>query len=121
MSPKSIHKKLSDFELKSIITSTTDLILVLFTSNGSGLGYIEESNLAELPKRLVKSLSIYKIEYEKNIEAAWAYNIQELPTLLFFHRESIIDKIVGLQTKEDLIAKIQLNLEKYYAPWVDQL
>ena len=105
-------KKLPDFDLNSIIASTTDLVLVLFTSDGSGLGYIEESNLAELPKKLVKSISIYKLDYEKHKDVALTYNIRELPTLLFFHGKTIIDKIVGLHSKAELISIIQLNLER---------
>jgi len=106
----------SDLDLNSIITSSTNFLLVLFTSEGSGLGYLEESNLTELPKQLVKCLSIYKIDSDQNKETALAYNIRELPTLLFFHGNNIIDKIVGLHSKADLISRIQLNLEKSHLP-----
>jgi thioredoxin 1 len=101
---------LSDIDLKKAISSLIGLVLVLFVEDGNGICYLMESSLNKLPVDIRSRISIFKMEYKTNQESLLIYSIQNTPSLLFFNKGQLVDKMVGLFSKKELISRIQLNL-----------
>lgn len=51
-----------------------------------------------------------KLDVDKNQEISNRYKVTAIPTILFFKNGKVVDKIVGLPTKEELDNKIKMNL-----------
>ena len=62
--------------------------------------------LEELADELGDAVKICKVNVDHNKEIAGKFEIQAIPTLLIFKDNEVIDKVVGLTSKEDLKAKI---------------
>jgi thioredoxin 1 len=52
-------------------------------------------------------IRIYKINADKNEKTVHTYSVYELPTILFFDNGQIIDHVIGIISKNNLIARIE--------------
>ena len=52
------------------------------------------------------SLRIVKVNVEENADLAAKYRVSSIPMLVLFNQGSQAKKIVGVQTKEDVLSKI---------------
>lgn len=50
--------------------------------------------------------NVVKINADENTDTVSSYGIRNLPTILFFNNGEIVNKTVGLKTKEELIEKM---------------
>lgn len=101
-------------------------MILEFTSDNF-LNYIEKSNkvvlvdfwaswctpcktmlplLEELEKEYEKTILIGKIDVDNNQEISVQYGIRSIPTLLFFKKSKLIDKLIGVVSKETIIKKL---------------
>lgn len=55
----------------------------------------------------IKSIPIAKVNTDDNVELAVDYDISHLPTLVFFKNGQVVEKVVGLVSKEGLELKIK--------------
>lgn len=62
--------------------------------------------LKELAEELGTTAKICKVNVDHNQEIAGKFEVQAIPTLLIFKDGKVVDKVVGLTSKEDLKAKI---------------
>ena len=62
--------------------------------------------LSELATELGDTVKIYKVNVDDNEELAGKFEIQAIPTLLIFKDKNVVDRVVGLTSKEDLKAKV---------------
>ena len=104
------YQYLTNINLKTTVISQKGLTLVLFVMEGSGSCYLMERSLSKLPEKIRKQISIFRMDYEANKEAALAYGIHNTPTILFFQEGQLIDQVMGLSSKKELISRIQSNL-----------
>lgn len=63
--------------------------------------------LSKILGSLEGDVRIFKVDTPTNQELTDKYNISALPTLLFFKGGNVVGKMIGLQTKEKLEAKIE--------------
>ena len=47
-----------------------------------------------------------KLDTDKNPQTAMKYNVTALPTVLIFKRGQLVDQLVGLQPKQNIVAKL---------------
>ena len=62
--------------------------------------------IEELAKEYDGKWKIGKCDIDKSQEIAQKYGIQSIPTLLFFKDGQIVDRAMGFQSKEALVAKL---------------
>ena len=55
----------------------------------------------------IKDAQFIKINTEDNSELSKKYNIMSIPCLIFFKKGKEIDRIIGLQSKENIEEKIE--------------
>ena len=62
--------------------------------------------LEELASELGDAVKICKVNVDNNKEIAQKFEIQAIPTLLIFKDNEVVDRVVGLISKEGLKAKV---------------
>jgi len=55
-------------------------------------------------------LTIAKLDVDHNQDTSFAYGVMSIPTLLLFKNGEPVDRIVGLQPKEQLKKRLQSHL-----------
>ncbi len=64
--------------------------------------------IEELASDLAGKAGVAKLNTDENQAIAIRFNINAIPTLLVFKDNVLVDKLVGLRPKEDIIAAIGL-------------
>ena len=54
-----------------------------------------------------KPVKIGKMNVDDNMETGQKYGIMSIPTIMIFHRGQVVQQLVGLQTKEKLVAALE--------------
>lgn len=62
--------------------------------------------MEEISEEMSDNIDIYYIDLNDNIELAGKYQIMSVPSLLFIKEGEIKNKIVGLQTKTNIVNAI---------------
>lgn len=100
-------KNVSDADFNEVVNIQTGLVLVVFVTDWSGTCYIVETFLVSLAKRFQSEVVILKTDFEKNEKTVLDYAIQEVPTVLFFRKGELIDRIEGVFSKNEIDARVQ--------------
>lgn len=66
--------------------------------------------LEEVETEIGEKVNFRKIDTDNNIEAAQAYQVSGLPTLLVFKNGEVVERMVGLMPKSSIITNIEKHL-----------
>ena len=66
--------------------------------------------LEEVETEIGDKVNFRKIDTDDNIEAAQAYHVSGLPTLLVFKNGEVVERMVGLMPKSSIITNIEKHL-----------
>jgi thioredoxin 1 len=55
----------------------------------------------------VETTKFYKIDVDENQDIAIEYGVMSIPTVLIFENGELINKIVGLKSREDLVEQFK--------------
>ena len=55
----------------------------------------------------ISTTDFYKIDVDENEDIAREYNVMSIPTILIFENGKLINKIVGLRSREDLVEQFK--------------
>lgn len=98
---------LSKTNFQSEIRGTKNLSLVQFKTEWSGACQIIDPVYRELAKSYNAQVNFFTVDAEKEKDLHREFGIRELPTILFFKSGQLIDHVIGLTSKNRLIAKIE--------------
>lgn len=76
-------------------------VLVEFYAGWSGPGKLMHKYLLDLTGKYKDNLKVYSIPVEENSSIIKEYNIKAYPTLLFFNKGRIMEKIIGVPSIEE--------------------
>jgi thioredoxin 1 len=93
--------------LATTLTGTQKLCLVQFRTEWSGSCQIMQPIYEELARYYKGSAQFFWVDADQEKELYAQYGIKELPTILFFKNNELIDYAPGLVSKNKLIAKIE--------------
>ena len=104
--------KLNDKNFNKEIKNFKGLALVDFWAPWCGPCKMQGPIIDEIDKEFKKNknIKIVKLNVDENKSTAESLNIMSIPTLKIFKNGKVIDDLIGLQTKEDLINKINKKL-----------
>ena len=94
-------------EFNAEVLGSTQPVLVEFWAPWSRPCQIFDSVLQELPSAYAGKLKVVKVNADDSLDLSLWYDIQSVPTLLFFVRGNPCLRILGTATKEAILAKLK--------------
>lgn len=82
-------------------------VLVDFSASWCGPCKMMSPIIEELSNEYEGKIVIGKMDVDSNVETPAKYGIRSIPTLLFFKNGEIVDRLVGAQKKDILVAKLE--------------
>lgn len=98
--------ELTNYNFENQIKKTNKLILIDFWASWCNPCQILTPIIEELEKEYKETILIAKVNVDNNQDISKKYEIRSIPTLLFFKNQQILDKIIGVVTKEEIKKKI---------------
>ncbi len=100
----------TDSNFKEEALDIDDLVVVDFWAEWCGPCKMIGPIVEELAKEYEGKAKIGKVNVDKNSEISMKYGIRSIPTILFLKGGEVVDKQVGLTSKEGLKSKIEAQL-----------
>ena len=91
----------------SEVLENDKLVLVDFWAEWCGPCKQISPRLEELANKYSENLTVCKVNVDENTEVPVEYGIRNIPTLLIFKNGELVDKIVGVVPKQQLIDKLE--------------
>jgi len=104
-------REITDIEFEQEVLASDTPAVVDFYSTTCPPCQVMSGLLSEIGPQYAGKVNVYKINVTNNLETARMYQIQSVPTLVFFKNHRPIDKVVGLIPLMPLKGKIE-NLIK---------
>ena len=102
--------KLTDANFEEVVLKSDKPVLVDFWAVWCGPCKAIAPAIEELATETEGEAVIGKLDVDNNRETAAKYGIMSIPTLLVFKDGQVVDKQVGVTTKQKLIDKIEKQL-----------
>lgn len=103
-------KELRLIELKKVLANKS-LNVILFKTNWSGNAKLQESILQTLAMSYSRKAHFYTIDIEQAGSIVRQFNIQQVPTMLFFFDRTLEGLLVGLCPEREVKRQIERILK----------
>lgn len=97
---------------KQTVIDCKILSLVQFKTEWNGASQILEMIYNDLTKAYDGVVKFHTVDYETEPALVKEYGVMEIPTILFFKEGKMIDHVVGMVPKHQLVLKIENALMK---------
>jgi len=102
---------LNDDTFKREVLESKRPVLVDFWAEWCGPCRVIAPVIEELAAEFEGRVKVGKLDVDKNSIIASEFRIHSIPTLLFFKDGQVVDLIVGVVSKKDLVEKLDLFLQ----------
>ncbi len=106
MSNNSKYIKLTEDNFESEVLASSDTVLVDFWAAWCGPCRIVNPLIEALAADFEGIAKVGKLNIDDYGQLAMQYNVQAIPTLLFFKDGQVVDRVVGIVPKEVLADKL---------------
>ncbi len=97
---------------KQQVIESNILSLVQFKTEWNGASQILEMIYNDLTKSYSGVVNFHTVDFESEPALVKEYGVMEIPTILFFKDGKMIDHVVGMVPKHQLVLKIENALMK---------
>lgn len=104
---KTSFRFVGEVEFEPQVLQASKPVLVLFWAAWSLPCQVIDSVLAEVAARCADNVEIFRVNADDNPELSFWYDIQSIPTLLFFLDGRLQARLVGTASSEAILAKLQ--------------
>lgn len=98
---------ISEMNFESEVLLSQQPVLVEFSAAWSRPCHILDSVLDEVASACASRVKVVRINADDNPDLSLVYNIQSIPTLLYFVKGNLRAKMIGTASKEAILAKLQ--------------
>ncbi len=98
--------QVTDQNFKDEVLGYKGLAVVDFWAEWCGPCKIMEPVISEIAAELGDSVKICKLNVDENQETASTYQILSIPTMKFYKNGEVIDEVIGVQSKDQLLERI---------------
>ncbi|MEK7818661.1 MAG: thioredoxin [Bacteroidota bacterium] len=101
---------LTDSNFKQEVLDSTIPVLVDFWAVWCGPCKSIAPTITELAKELNGKVKVAKLDVDNNQQSGMNYGIRSIPTLLIFNNGKVVNQMVGLQSKDQILKNLQSYL-----------
>jgi thioredoxin 1 len=102
-----MNKTVNEMTFKKDVLESKRLVLVQFKKEWNGASQIIAPVYNDLGESYKEAAHFFTVDTEIEKGLAVEYGIIEIPTILFFRDGKVVDHVVGLTPKNDLVSKIE--------------
>jgi thioredoxin 1 len=103
-------QEFTDSNFKQEVLDNDGLVVIDFWAEWCGPCKMIGPIVEELAEEYDGKAKIGKVNVDENSDVSMKYGIRSIPTILFLKNGEIVDKQVGLTSKEGLKAKIEAQI-----------
>lgn len=100
----------TDGNFQEMVLNSADLVVVDFWAEWCAPCRMIAPIMEKVAEEVKGKAVVCKLNVDENRKTAQAYGITAIPTTLFFKEGKVVDRIVGLDSKETIKKKIEANL-----------
>lgn len=104
---KALTAEVGEANFKSEVLMSKHPVLAAFAAPWSRPCHILDSVLDEVTTACAGTVKVIKINADDNPDLSLLYDIQSIPTLLYFVEGNLRAKVVGTASKEAILSKLQ--------------
>jgi len=97
---------LTDQNFDTEVLKADKPVLVDFWAVWCGPCQMQEPIIKEVATAMAGKAKVGKINVDENPQLAQKYNVMSIPTLMIFKGRTVVKQLVGVQSKETLIAEL---------------
>ena len=102
--------EIKDSNFKELVTESKKPVLIDFWAPWCGPCRTIGPIIDELHNEMEGKAVVGKVNVDENTEVPVQFGIRSIPTLLIFKNGEIVDKIVGVVPKQQLIEKLEAHI-----------
>lgn len=103
-------KMITDDDFKSKVENSDKTVMVSFRANRSAPNRMIETTLNAAAAEYADKAEIYQMDADGNLDAAAAYRIKSVPTLLIFKKGKLLSSYVGAVSKATISQLLAVSL-----------
>jgi thioredoxin 1 len=88
------------------VTKSAQPVLVDFWAEWCGPCKMISPLIDEIAREKAGQVKVAKVNVDENQSLSMRYNVRAIPALLFFKNGNLVDQIVGMTSKKDLLGRI---------------
>jgi thioredoxin 1 len=90
------------------VLHSAEAVIVDFYADWCGPCKMIAPALEEIATELMGKAKVVKVNVDDEAELAQRFNIQSLPTLLYFQNGEVVNQLIGAASKKVIVGKLQL-------------
>ncbi|MFV2016249.1 MAG: thioredoxin, partial [Candidatus Heimdallarchaeota archaeon] len=102
--------EITDNNFSEEVENYKGIALVDFWAPWCGPCKMMEPVIEELAEDLKDKTKVAKLNVDKNPETAQKFGVMSIPTTIIYKSGKEVERLIGVQSKEDLISKIEDNI-----------
>jgi thioredoxin 1 len=88
------------------VTKSAQPVLVDFWAEWCGPCKMISPLLDEIAREKAGQIKVAKVNVDENQSLSMRYNVRAIPALLFFKNGNLVDQVVGMTSKKDLLSRL---------------